>query len=102
MNSCDIFSIAFAVDATIRGRASPVVNNISPILVERALEQLRQERGIFEQRKSQESRWFYLRLTMGYCSILLLGFVIFVCSYILFNSQSFSEATVISAGTALF
>lgn len=76
--------------------------DVTPILIERAAEQLRQEREIFEQRKLQESRWFYLRLVMGYSSVILLTSVAAVSSYILMNSGSFSTTVVASAGAALF
>jgi len=75
---------------------------MTPIKIERAMEQLRQEREIFGQRKAQESRWFILRLTMGYASVALLLAVIIICSIVLFRSSKFPEFTVKAAGAALF
>ena len=77
-------------------------SDVTPIQIERAMEQLRQEREVFDQRKKQESRWFILRLTMGYTSVVLLFAVIVVCTLILFNNSEFPEFTVKAAGAALF
>ena len=77
-------------------------NVLSPIEIERAMEQLRQEREVFDQRKGQEERWFFLRLTMGYASVALLVAVIAICALILFNAHNFPDFTVKAAGAALF
>ena len=77
-------------------------NVLSPIEIERAMEQLRQEREVFEQRKGQEGRWFFLRLTMGYASVVLLVAVIAICAFILFYANKFPDFTVKAAGAALF
>ena len=50
----------------------------------------------------KESRWFILRLIMGYSSVLLLFAVIIISAIVLFNSQHFPEFTVKAAGAALF
>lgn len=76
--------------------------NLNSVRVERAIEQLRQERDVFNLRKKQESRWFLLRLTMGYASVALLVIVIIISSIILFNSGNFPVFTVQAAGAALF
>lgn len=76
--------------------------DLNPITIERATERLRQERETFDQQKSQEGKWFWLRLAIGYSSIVLLSVVIFIASYILFNSGSFSNTVVTAAGGALF
>jgi len=75
---------------------------LTPIEIERAMEQLRQEREVFDQRKAQEGRWFFLRLTMGYASVILLVAVIIVSALVLFNSDKFADFTVKAAGAALF
>lgn len=75
---------------------------VTPLLVERAAEQLRQEREIFNQRRLHDSRWFYLRLLMGYASIFLLTSVMAIASYILLHSSTFPASVVVSAGVALF
>jgi|SRR5208337_2123889 len=77
-------------------------DDISPIRIERAKEQLRQEREVFDQRKCQEARWFLLRLSMGYASVVLLFAVVLICSLVLFSAPKFSEFTVKAAGAALF
>lgn len=73
-----------------------------PILIARADEMLRQERETFDQKKNHEERWFRLRLTMGYASIILLGAIMAVCTFILFNASGFSAGVVTAAGSALF
>jgi hypothetical protein len=85
-----------------RHRIKVECDNLTPIRIERAMEQLRQERGVFDQRKAQEARWFVLRLIMGYLSVTLLLAVVLLCRFILFNSQRFPEFTVQTAGAALF
>jgi len=79
-----------------------VNRSILAVQIERATEQLRQEREIFEQRKRHEARWFYLRLAMGYSSVVLLIAVMLVASYILFHNADFPSSVVASAGAALF
>jgi len=75
---------------------------LNPVIVERASEQLRQERETFDQAKSQEQWWFILRLMMGFSSIILLVVVMVVSVYILFNHAEFPTAVVTAAGAALF
>jgi len=75
---------------------------LSPVAIERATEQLRQERETFNQAKQHEARWFVLRLVMGYSAVVLLGGVMVVASYILFNASAFPAAVVTAAGGALF
>jgi len=75
---------------------------LNPVIVERASEQLRQERETFDQAKSQEHWWFILRLMMGFTSIVLLIAVMVVSIYILFNNTDFPIAVVTAAGAALF
>jgi hypothetical protein len=72
------------------------------ITVARATEQLRQEKETFDQAKQHESRWFVLRLVMGYSAVFLLGAVILITSYVLFNNTNFPIAVVTTAGAALF
>lgn len=77
-------------------------SELSPVIVERASEQLRQERETFDQAKSHEHLWFILRLVMGFSSVVLLISVMVVSIYILINHTDFPEAVVVSAGAALF
>ena len=77
-------------------------DNMTPIRIERATEQLRQEREVFDQCKKHEARWFVLRLSMGYSSIVLLFSVIVISSLVLFNNKMFPDFTVKAAGAALF
>lgn len=65
-------------------------------------ELLRQQRETFDQQKSQESKWFNLRLQMGYTAALMLPLIALVCTYILFESDSFPATVVTSAGATLF
>ena len=75
---------------------------VTPLLVERAAEKLRQEREIFNQRRLHDSRWFHLRLIMGYTSVVLLGSVMAISSVILFNNSDYPPSVVTAAGAALF
>jgi len=76
--------------------------NLNPIEYERANERLRQERETFEQRKRHDHRWSILRLVMGYSSILLLGAIMYVSTYILFLYEQFPTEVVLAASVALF
>ena len=76
--------------------------NLSAQALLRLEERLRQERETFDQRKNQESRWFSLRLRMGYIAAIMLPGVALACGYILFNSASFPASVITSAGAALF
>lgn len=75
---------------------------LNPVIIERASEQLRQERETFDQAKSHDQWWFVLRLAMGFSSIVLLVAVMVVSVFILFNNTEFPEAVVTAAGAALF
>lgn len=77
-------------------------DNFLPVILEREIEKLRQEKEIFDQRKEQEGRWFKLRLIMGYSSVFLLGSIMFVSSYIILNPSLFSPNITTTAGVALF
>ncbi|MFS2137777.1 hypothetical protein [Duganella sp. Dugasp56] len=76
--------------------------SLTPVMVERAAEQLRQERETFDQQKKQEHLWFILRLSMGFASIVLLGAIMIVSAYILFKNADFPKDVVTAAGAALF
>ena len=71
-------------------------------VIERIKERLRQERETFDQHKAHENRWFFLRLVMGYSSVVLLVTILAVSSYILFKNAYFSNTVVTAAGGALF
>ncbi|MBM4325743.1 MAG: hypothetical protein FJ118_01155 [Deltaproteobacteria bacterium] len=75
---------------------------LTPVVLARATEQLRQERETFDQAKKHEGRWFVLRLVMGYAAVILLAGIMVVASYVLFNGSAFPAAVVTAAGAALF
>ncbi len=77
-------------------------SELNPVIVERASEQLRQERETFDQAKTHDQWWFILRLVMGFSSVVLLVAVMVVSVYILFNSTDFPVQVVTAAGAALF
>lgn len=65
-------------------------------------ERLRQERETFDQHRTHQNRWFLLRLTMGYMSVVLLPSILVVSTYILLNHTRFPAGVVTAAGGALF
>lgn len=75
---------------------------IGVVRIEQATERLRQERETFNQRKSHEERWFKLKLSMGYTSVVLLLTVVVICSYVLYTHQDFPTSVLIAAVSALF
>lgn len=76
--------------------------DLSPVELERAAEQVRQERETFNQRKDHGERWFRLRLAMGYSSIVLLGGVMGISGYVLLSPAAYSGGVLATAGGALF
>lgn len=71
------------------------------IAFEFASERLRQERETFNLNLEQSTRWFKLRLTMGYAAVLLLPLIAILTSYIILNPTLYSGTTVAAAATAL-
>ena len=72
------------------------------IAIQRAFEQLRQERETFEQKRRHATRWFTLQLIMGYGSIIVLGGIACAAGWVLFNNSDFSGSVITLAATALF
>jgi hypothetical protein len=68
----------------------------------RLKENLRQEIETFNQNKSQQSRWFNLRIRMGYTALVILLAVVVSSFYIIFNYRLFPEKVVYIAAVALF
>ncbi len=77
-------------------------SDFTPVMLERATEQLRQERAAFNQRRIHEGRWFILRLVMGYASVLLLVALGVVAAYIVMGPEKHSEVVLNLAAAALF
>jgi hypothetical protein len=77
-------------------------DNLNPIEIARAEEQLRQERETFDQQKQHDNLWFALQLSMGYSSIILLAAILMVSSWIIFHADAFSPTVIKSAGAAIF
>lgn len=73
---------------------------LDAVRIEQATERLRQESETFNQRKSHEERWFKLRLSMGYASVVLLPTIVAICSFILYKHESFPSSVLTAAGEA--
>ena len=69
---------------------------------ERLRESLRQERETFDQHKSQQERWFNLRLKMGYSALVMLPAILVVSLFIIIKHNSFPNYAVNIAVIALF
>jgi len=68
----------------------------------RAAEQLRQERETFELNKRQAKLWFNLRLSLGYCGLVMLAMLAALCGFVILDHK-LSSAVVVdwaSAGLA--
>lgn len=74
----------------------------TPTDIARITERIRQERETFDQRQRQDSRWFVLKLVIGYSSVLLLAIILIFSIYVLTNYKNYSSTVVTSAGVALF
>lgn len=68
----------------------------------KAAERLRQQQETFNQKKKHDSRWFWLKLVMGYSAILLLMAILVISCIIIFNHEEFPEKIVNWAAPALF
>lgn len=64
-------------------------------------EQIRQEQETFNLRKGHEERWFNLRLRMGYMAVLVLPLILFICSFVIYNHDSYPASVVTLASSAL-
>lgn len=79
-----------------------MLETMTPIEIEHAIERIRQERETFNQRKKQDSQWFVLKLIMGFFSIILLAGILLFSVYVLLNNDDYPSSVVNSAGVALF
>jgi hypothetical protein len=75
----------------------PQAKQLTPIDFSRANEQLRQESESFNQIKRQNSLWFFLRLIMGYISILIILIVLIICIYVLLNNKQYDANAVLTS-----
>ena len=73
---------------------------LEPIAVQRSLERLRQERETFDQCRTQDHRWFHLRLGMGVMAVLVIPAVVAICVWVLADASQ-SETVKGLAATAL-
>lgn len=71
-------------------------------LSEHRKERLRQERETFDQHRTQEHRWFNLRLRMGYVALVMLPAILLISALIIWNAASFPASVVTAATVALF
>lgn len=72
-----------------------------PIQIQRALEQLRQERETFDQRKRQDARWFMLRMTMGMLAIIIIPTFIVICTLLISDSRTSDTVKSLAASALL-
>jgi hypothetical protein len=79
-----------------------MANNSSSVRLTKVAEALRQESETFDQLKTHDRLWFYLRLVMGYSAVVLLVGVLIICAIIIFNYNKYSSQIVSWAGPALF
>jgi len=78
------------------------MNNDSVAKLTKAAESLRQQKETFDQRKRHDSRWFILKLIMGYSAILMLLAILVISSVVVFNYKDYTENIVNWATPALF
>lgn len=74
----------------------------SAVKLTKAAEKLRQQQETFNQRKKHDSKWFWLKLIMGYSAILLLFSILVISCVIIFNYNDYPENIVNWATPALF
>lgn len=78
------------------------MENNSAAGLTKAAERLRQQQETFDQRKKHDSRWFILKLIMGYSAILLLIAILIISCLIIFNHENFPDKIINWAAPALF
>ncbi len=71
------------------------------VILAQTAERLRQERETFDQAKDHDTRWFRVRLAMGWAAALTLPAIFLVATAIIWNHSEFDERTVQLATTAL-
>lgn len=76
--------------------------NSSAARITKGAERLRQQQETFDQRKTHDSRWFLLKLLMGYSAIVLLVSILVISCLIIFNYDNYPESIVNWATPALF
>jgi uncharacterized membrane protein YqjE len=76
--------------------------NSSAERITKAAERLRQQQETFNQRKTHDSKWFLLKLLMGYSAILMLVSILVISCIIIFNYQDYPNSIVNWATPALF
>jgi hypothetical protein len=64
-------------------------------------ERLRQQQETFDQKKTQDQMFFYLRMVIGVVAIVLFVAICAFCGYVLLNSRDFPAATTTAATTTL-
>ena len=67
----------------------------------KAAERLRQQQETFDQKRKPDSRWFWLKLIMGYSAIFLLLAILIISCIIIFNHKDFPERIVNWAAPSL-
>jgi thiosulfate reductase cytochrome b subunit len=78
------------------------MGNNSAAGLTKAAERLRQQQETFNQKKKHDSRWFWLKLIMGYSAVLLLLAILIISCIIIFNNKDFPDKIVNWAAPALF
>ena len=71
------------------------------IAIANAQERLRQERETFDQRKTQNARWFVIQQVMAWIAVIFLPGIALPCGWIIFHHSEFASATVTVATSAL-
>jgi hypothetical protein len=68
----------------------------------RAREALRQAKKAFNQNELHVQRWFRLKITLGYATIVILAVILILSAVILLNHHRFNHTAVDWAGRTLF
>jgi hypothetical protein len=71
------------------------------IAIANAQERLRQERETFDQRRTQNARWFIIQQVMAWIAVVFLPGIALPCGWIIFHNSEFAAATVTVATSAL-
>jgi hypothetical protein len=78
-----------------------MTGQLDAVTLASAEERLRQERELFDLKKAQDRKNFWLRLAMGWTTIVLFVAICAFCGFIIINHSDFSAGTVTAATSAL-
>lgn len=76
-------------------------NDPQSVVLQQALERLRQERDIFDLKKAQDAQWHRLQMGMGWTALVLIPAIMVICMVLLLDSHVDSTIKALAADALL-